>query len=206
MGSLPGGLRAWEEAAERRWHGCCPSPDAAREGCDEMGVSYYDALLPAHEPGADLQGLVAGIGLPYRVLVSIGVPGGMIVLAFVSDSARLSRMFAANWAAAGTGQQPDATLYALARSACGYGLDGRWDQARWWSPEHRMMVVFGIGSYRLVKVCVRGICSAVSGDDMVFVHGCALSLGAGPGRQGVVITGSSGAGKTTLGGRATAPS
>ena len=163
-----------------------------------MGVSYYDALLPAREPGADLQGLVAGIGLPYRVLVSIGVPGGTIVLAFVSDSARLSRMFAANWAAARTGQQPDATLYALTRPACGYSLDGRWDRARWWSRERKMMVVFGLGSYRLVKVCVRGICSAVSGDDMVFIHGCALSLGAGLGRRGVVITGGSGAGKTTL--------
>ncbi len=51
---------------------------------------------------------------------------------------------------------------------------------------------------RLAKVCVRGICSAVSGDDMVFVHGCALSVGVGPGQRGVVITGGSGAGKTTL--------
>jgi hypothetical protein len=58
--------------------------------------------------------------------------------------------------------------------------------------------VFGFGSYRLAKVCVRGICSAVSGDEMVFVHGCVLSIGAGPDRRGVVITGSSGAGKTTL--------
>ncbi len=61
-----------------------------------------------------------------------------------------------------------------------------------------MMVVFGFGSYRLAKVCVRGICSAVSGDDILFMHGCALSVGAGTGRRGVVITGSSGAGKTTL--------
>ena len=41
------------------------------------------------------------------------------------------------------------------------------------------MVVFGFGSYRLAKVCIRGICSAVSGDEMVFVHGCALSIGGG---------------------------
>jgi hypothetical protein len=61
-----------------------------------------------------------------------------------------------------------------------------------------MMAVFGFGSYRLVKVCVRGMCSAVTGDDMVCVHGCALSLGAGAERRGVIITGSSGAGKTTL--------
>ena len=163
-----------------------------------MSISYYDALSPVREPGVGLPGVVAGIGLPYRVLASVSVPAGRIVLAFVSDSARLSRMFAANWAAAGTGQQPDATLCALARPACGYGLDGRWDQARWWSREHKMMLVFGFGSYRLAKVCVRGICSAVSGDDLVFVHGCTLSVGAGPDRRGVVITGSSGAGKTTL--------
>jgi hypothetical protein len=163
-----------------------------------MSVSYYDALLPVRESGAELPGVLAGIGLPYRVLASIGVPAGRIVLAFVSDSARLSRMFAANWAEAGTGQQPDATLYALARPACRYGLDDRWDRARWWSREHKMMAVFGFGSYRLAKVCVRGICSAASGDDIVFVHGCAMSLGAGPDRRGVVIMGSSGAGKTTL--------
>ena len=163
-----------------------------------MAISYYDALLPVREPGAGLPAVMAGIRLPYRVLASVGVPAGRIVLAFVSDSARLSRMFAANWAPARTDQQPDATLCALARPACGYGLDSQWDQARWWSPEHKMMLVFGFGPYRLAKVCVRGICSAVSGDDIVFMHGCALSVGAGSGRRGVIITGSSGAGKTTL--------
>ncbi len=163
-----------------------------------MSVSYYDALLPVHEPGAGLREVLAGIRLPYRVLASVGVPGGRIVLAFVSDSALLSRMFAANWAPAGGGREPDATLYALARPACGYGLDRRWDGARWWSAGQKTMAVFGFGSYRLAKVCVRGICSAVSGDDIVFVHGCALSVGRGTGRHGVVITGSSGAGKTTL--------
>jgi len=163
-----------------------------------MGVSYYDTLLPVREPGTDLRGVVAGIRLRYRVLATVCVPQGRIVLAFISDSARLSRMFAANWARAGAGLQPDATLYALARPASGYGLDGGWDRARWWSRDHKMMVVFGFGSYRLAKVCVRGICSAVSGDDVVFMHGCALSLSAGPDRRGVVITGSSGAGKTTL--------
>jgi len=163
-----------------------------------MGVSYYDALLPVREPGAGLRSVVAGLRLPYRVLASICVPAGRIVLAFASDSARLSGMFAANWAQAGTDAEPDATLYALARPACSYGLDRRWDGARWWSRDDKMMVVFGFGSYRLAKVCVRGICSAVSGDDILFVHGCALSVGAGAGRRGVVITGSSGAGKTTL--------
>ena len=59
-------------------------------------------------------------------------------------------------------------------------------------------MVCGLGSYRPAKVCVRGICSAVSGDDIVFLHGCALSVGTGTNQRGVVITGSSGAGKTTL--------
>ena len=163
-----------------------------------MHLSYYDALLPVREPGAGLRRVVAGFRLPHRVLGSIWVPGGQIVVAFASDSARLAGMFAANWAPAGTGQEPDATLYALTRPASSYELDKGWDGARWWSRDQKMMVVFGFGSYRLAKVCVRGICSAVSEDDIVFLHGCGLSLAAGSGRVGVVITGSSGAGKTTL--------
>jgi CobW/HypB/UreG, nucleotide-binding domain len=185
-------------AAERRCRGRGRCLNSAGEGCEAMGISYYDALLPVREPGAGLASVLASIRLPYRVLASICVPAGRIVLALISDSARLSGMFAANWAPAGADAVPDATLYALARPADAYGLDGRWDGARWWSRDHKMMVVFGFGSYRLAKVCVRGICSAVSGDDIVFLHGCALSVGAGTDRRGVVITGSSGAGKTTL--------
>ena len=163
-----------------------------------MAVSYYDALLPVREPGPGLLDAVTRLRLPNRVLASVRVPGGRIVVAFLSDSARLSRMFAANWARAGMDQEPDATLYALTQPARCYGLDGRWDAARWWSRDRRIMVVFGFGPYRLAKVCVRGICSAVSGDDTLFMHGCAVSVGAGAGQRGVVITGSSGAGKTTL--------
>ena len=163
-----------------------------------MVVSYYDALLPVREPRAGLQGVTAGLWLPYRVLASIRVPGGEIVVAFVSDSPQLSGMFGANWAAAAPHQEPDATLYALGKPASRYGLDGGWDGARWWSRDEKTMLVCGFDSYRLVKVCVRGICSTVSGDDIVFLHGCALSVGAGTDRRGVVITGSSGAGKTTL--------
>jgi hypothetical protein len=75
-----------------------PVPDAAREEYEEMGVSHYDALLPVREPGVSLPGVLAGLRLPHRVLGSVGMPAGRIVLAFVSDNARLSRMFAANWA------------------------------------------------------------------------------------------------------------
>ena len=163
-----------------------------------MGVSYYGALLPVREPRAGLTGVLAGFRLPYRVLASICVPAGRIVLAFVSDSARLSGMFAANWARAGAGAEPDATLMRWPGRPAATGLVGVVGRGAMVAREHKMMVVFGFGSYRLAKVCVRGICSAVSGDDIVFLHGCALSVGAGTGRRGVVITGSSGAGKTTL--------
>jgi hypothetical protein len=57
-----------------------------------MDVNYYDALLPVREPGAGLPGVIAGIRRPYRVLASVGVPAGRIILAFISDSARLSRV------------------------------------------------------------------------------------------------------------------
>ena len=163
-----------------------------------MSVRYYDALLPVHDPGPGLGRALAGLGLPYRALASVGVPAGQIVVALVSDSAQLSGMFAANWAPAAPGREPAATLYALTRPASWYGLDGHWDRARWWSPAQQTMAVFGAGSYRLVKVCVRGMCSAVSTEDTVFLHGCALAAGAGTSRRGVVIIGSSGAGKTTL--------
>ena len=163
-----------------------------------MSLGYYDMLPPVRAPGESLLPAVAGLRLPHRVLASIGVPAGRLTVAFVSDSARLSRMFAANWGPAALDQVPDATLYALTRPAGGYGLGGSWDGVRWWSAEQRAMVVFGFGSYRLVKICVRGVCSAVAGDGLLFLHGCALSVGAGAARRGVVITGSSGAGKTTL--------
>ena len=55
-----------------------PLPGGGRSptlGCgrDEMGVSYYDTLLPVREPGAGLRNVMAGLRLPYRVLASIGV-------------------------------------------------------------------------------------------------------------------------------------
>jgi len=163
-----------------------------------MGISYYDTLLPVRELGDGLQAALAGLRLPYRTLAAVGMPEGRVLMAFVSDNARLSGMFAANWAQVNGRPEPDATLYALTRPARSYGLDSTWDAARWWSRERRTMVVFGFGSYRLVKVCVRGICSAVSGSDTMFLHGCLLSVGAEADKRGIVVMGSSGAGKTTL--------
>jgi CobW/HypB/UreG, nucleotide-binding domain len=163
-----------------------------------VSASYYDALPPIRELSDDHAAAVADVRFPFRALASISVPAGRIVVAFISDSPELSRMFADNWAPAAAGQDPDATLYMLARPACGYGLDEALDGARWWSHSGKTMVVFGGGSYRLAKVCIRGACSAVSGDDIVFMHGCALSIGAGNHRRGVVVAGGSGAGKTTL--------
>ena len=53
-----------------------PSPILACEGCEEMGASYYDMLLPVREPEVDLHEVLAGIGFPCRVLASVRVPGG----------------------------------------------------------------------------------------------------------------------------------
>ena len=75
--------------AERRCHGRPRAPDATCKRCEEMGISYYDALLPVREPGAGLRAVLARIRLPYRELASVCVPGGRVVLAFVSDSALL---------------------------------------------------------------------------------------------------------------------
>jgi hypothetical protein len=102
-----------------------------------MDAGYYHVLLPVREPGTGLPGMAADLRLPYRVVASPGVPAGRIIVAFVSDSARLSGMVAANWAAAGT-----VSCHAVRAGPAG-----------------------------------------LRGDDIVFVHGCALSLGARPDRR-----------------------
>lgn len=162
-----------------------------------MSVHHREVPLPVREPRGGGAGVVADLRLPYRAVASVRVPAGRIVVAFVSDSIQLTNLFVGHWAQA-RAEVPDATLYALAHPAGDYGLDDAWDEARWWSQAEKKMIVFGGGSYRLAKMCIRGICSAVSGDDMMFVHGCALSLGEDNDGRGVVVTGSSGAGKTTL--------
>ena len=63
-----------------------------------MGVSYYDGLLPVRDPGPGLREVMTASGLRTRCWRRSPRPLGRIVLAFVSDSAELSRMFAANWA------------------------------------------------------------------------------------------------------------
>src|SRR6185437_14992165 len=54
LGLEPGGPRARGMAAGRHFRGRGPVPDAAGEGCDAMGASYYDTLLPVREAGAGL--------------------------------------------------------------------------------------------------------------------------------------------------------
>src|SRR5450755_1458906 len=57
----PGRTEGPGMAAERRCRGRGPVPDAAGEGSEEMGVSYYDTLLPVRECGAGLRSVVAGL-------------------------------------------------------------------------------------------------------------------------------------------------
>jgi hypothetical protein len=163
-----------------------------------VSPGYYDTLLPVRELDPAQADQMAVLDAPHHALASVRVPGGSLVVRLASDSPMLARIFVANWAHAEAGSAPDATLVALKRPARGYGLDGSWDAARWWSPSRRTMIIFSCRSYRLVKVCVRGICSAVGRDDVLFLHGCALAVSRGGARRGVVITGGSGVGKTTL--------
>jgi hypothetical protein len=163
-----------------------------------MDLSYYDTITTVRELRGDRADLVASLPLPHRVVASVAVPAGRLVVRFITDSALLADMFAANWAPADGDSEPDGTLYALTRPAFSYGLADKWDRSRWWSRDRKSMIVFGCGRYRLAKVCVRGICSAISGGDTLFLHGCALSLRTPEASRGVVITGGSGAGKTTL--------
>jgi len=157
----------------------------------------YGPPLPVRELRQARLDQLARLRLPYRHLAAVATPAGCLVVAFATDSVLLSRLFAGNWAPADSDRQPDATLRVLARPARGYGLDGTWDEARWWSSSARTMVLF-TADYHLVKVCIRGICSAVSGHDLVFLHGCALSVHDRDRSRGVAIMGSSGAGKTAL--------
>lgn len=128
----------------------------------------------------------------------VRTPAGAIVVALNTDSLRLSEFFSANWHPAPAGSAPHAIVTAFASPAQRYGLDHELDVARWWSPDRRELIVFDCDSYSVVKVCVRGVCSAVAPPDVVFVHGCALDLAVGESHRGILIMGSSGAGKTTL--------
>ena len=54
--------------------------------------------------------------------------------------------------------------------------------------------MFGNEFYGNIKITVRGFCSEISPFEQMFLHGCSMAID----DRGVVLSGSSGAGKTTL--------
>lgn len=56
----------------------------------------------------------------------------------------------------------------------------------------------GVNNYSRVKNAIRGIMSDAQIDNTIFVHGCSFDIGLQNQRCGFLLTGASGAGKTTL--------
>jgi D-inositol-3-phosphate glycosyltransferase len=116
----------------------------------------------------------------------------------VSDNERLLSWYAANWPPA----PPDnvaATIYAMTGTPADYGVQAD-HHHRLWDAGQSAVALFECDSYAIVKVTVRGVCSAVRSDAELFAHGCAFEvthLATGDVR-GVLLIGGSGAGKTTL--------
>lgn len=54
--------------------------------------------------------------------------------------------------------------------------------------------MFGNEFYGNIKITVRGLCSEITSHNQMFLHGCSLAIDG----RGVVLSGASGAGKTTL--------
>lgn len=116
-----------------------------------------------------------------------------IYVRLLTDSRHLSEFFVGQW---GDIQQAEAaaTLFALARPPEYYGVPGHFGGHRTWLQEQCEVWQFGTEYYGTIKVSVRGICSVLATEDELFLHGCALQIGT----MGVVLSGVSGAGKTTL--------
>ena len=127
----------------------------------------------------------------------IGIPtagGKRIVLLLRTDSTHLARFFVENWPTDTSSTRPDATITALKRSAVRYGLEKEFDESRWFDPKTNQVWMFGNEFYGNIKITIRGLCSEISSFEQMFLHGCSLVVDG----RGVVLSGVSGAGKTTL--------
>lgn len=127
--------------------------------------------------------------------ISIPTAGGKkIVLSLRTDSEHLAKFFAMNWPADMSSGKPDAIITALKESAVFYGLPQELNESRWFSPKKGQVWMFGNEFYGNIKITVRGLCSEVAPPEQMFLHGCSLAIDG----CGVVLSGASGAGKTTL--------
>jgi hypothetical protein len=72
-----------------------------------MATNSAKSPLPVRELPDERLDLLAQLYLPYRHLASISTPTGSIVVAFLTESVQLSRLFAGNWLHAETDRPPD---------------------------------------------------------------------------------------------------
>lgn len=117
-----------------------------------------------------------------------------VVISLRTDSEHLAKFFTMNWPTDLSSGKPDASITALKESASSYGLTREFDESRWFCPETNQVVMFGNEFYGNIKITVRGLCSEITPHDQMFLHGCSLVIDG----RGVVLSGASGAGKTTL--------
>jgi hypothetical protein len=131
--------------------------------------------------------------------VVCGVSGSnrTIGVRLISDNDRLLSWYEANWQPASS-DEVAATIYAMTGAPADYGV--RADHYRLWDARRSAVALFDCDSYAIVKVTVRGVCSAVRSDAELYAHGCAFEVThrASGEVHGVLLIGSSGAGKTTL--------
>lgn len=120
--------------------------------------------------------------------------GGSIRIDLLTDSEHLQEFFEGNWHRDDESAPVHGSICALRGSAADYGLDERLDFARWCLTPQSKVWMFGSEYYGNIKITVRGLCSEVAGPDDSFIHGCALCVDS----HGVILSGVSGAGKTTV--------
>jgi hypothetical protein len=119
--------------------------------------------------------------------------GRKIILTLCTDSEHLAKFFSMNWPAHVSSEKSDAVIYALKGNAESYQLSPTFNGPRWFCPKTKQVWVFGNEYYGNLKVTVRGLCSELASDEQMFLHGCAMAIDG----HGLVLSGISGAGKTT---------
>jgi hypothetical protein len=118
-----------------------------------------------------------------------------IRIRLLTDSKHLSDFFANQWGNdAHRIHSADATIYALVQQPEDYGVSSELKDQRTWFRECQEVWQFGTEYYGNIKVSVRGLCSALARDEELFLHGCAFQVGP----LGLILSGRSGVGKTTL--------
>jgi hypothetical protein len=128
----------------------------------------------------------------------VAISEGSIGVRLLSDSAHLRAFFSGNFGRSpsnSSASEPDATILALRGTAIP-DLPTLRAGERYIDPDRSLIVSLGSEYYGNVKVSVRGLCSSAVARRRQggFVHGASMAVRG----SGIVISGVSGAGKTTI--------